>query len=95
MMFAMGPTLTSIIKYVVYCNYNQYNFDDPVEALTFCFALHFDFRLRYQSECKQVWQLIQLAFFGMEIVPTNNEEEKENYVPTVVSDYVTFFQRNV
>lgn len=85
MMFVVGSSLLEITKYIIFCNDVKQHFTNPVDAVIFCYALHFDFNFEYQSECEDVWQLIQLAFFGM--------EETEIDVSAAVTKYLNFFHK--
>lgn len=89
MMFVLGSSIASITKYIIFCNDIKQNFDNPVDAIIFGYALHFEFNFEYQNECEEAWQLLQLAFFGME--DTLDENSK---VSAAVKKYVDFFQTN-
>lgn len=86
-LYATGISISKVDQFIVYFSNTKYMFKDPVEALLCCFAMHFAFGLKYQSECYEVWQLLQLAFFNIEIT---DKDEKRN-LSDEVDNYVRYF----
>lgn len=73
MMFVIGDSITVFSKIIVFCNDAKYVFHNALDALICCYAIHYVLNLEYQGEVLQVWQLLQLAFFNMDM----NEDMKE------------------
>lgn len=92
MIFAVGDSITSVKHFVVYCNDSKYNFGDPLEAFICCFAIHFPLNLKYQGECNELWNVIQLAFFNMEIQGSKKGKSSTSKLPSNVTTLVKYFR---
>lgn len=89
LMYAIGTTLDCIDDYVVYYNDVKYWFKDPIDGFICLYTTIWTLDLKYQIECFEIWQLVQIALFQM-----SNKNDEVGKVSSRVENLVSFLMKN-
>lgn len=88
LMYAVGETIDCIESYVVYYNDVRYWFKDPIEGFICLYTTIWILDLKYQSECYEIWQLVQIALFHM-----TNKNDEIGKVSSRVENLVSYLMK--
>lgn len=83
LIFAIMPEHLNFTQFIVYFPEVYYEFNDLLEAVTFCFICHHEpLNLEYNAECILIWRFLEKYFF--EISPKPEEQWEHSDINNLI-----------